>query len=519
MSTRRVALSSFLALSLAGPALSEEPLSAIDWLSDVVATPVVVAPPVIDGVKPADDVATSAVPEPVIQTTLGAPSRDAVGLRPVGVTGLPARFWGTTRSADLAAALMDLRPDLPPPLSDLVRMILLAELDPPLDTSAEAVLFQARVDMLLSLGALEQARALLERAGPTSPALFRRWFDVSLLVGETDDACRDMLAKPNLSPTYPARIFCMARAGAWERAALTLNTAKTLGVISEREDALIARFLDPELFEGEPPLPLPARITPLNFRMHEAIGEPLNPASLPNAFSFTQLSDTVGWKARISAAERLARSGAISPARLLAIYSERKPAASGGVWDRAAAVQGLEAALAGADTAAIAARLRDAVRAMRRAGLEPALASLFGEALIGLQLPGAAGQDATRLMLLSPVYEQAAQSGLPEEFDLHGAVATGDAQALGAALRDDQGATRAAIAAAFTTPGPADEDRALIEAGNLGLASLHAIKRLEDGADADPKALSDGLRTLLHLGFNDAARRLALFVLITGTRA
>lgn len=422
----------------------------------------------------------------------------------------------------LAKAMGDLRPDLPPPLAELMRRVLLAELAPPVDSSSKEILFQARVDELLSLGALDQAKALLDRADPGTAALFRRWFDVSLLTGEEDVACTRMLRQPDLSPTYPARIFCMARAGDWDAANLTLSTAKALGVMTPEEDALMARFLDPELFEREAPLPVPSRVTPLSFRMHEAIGEPLSLSTLPNAFAFAGLSENGGWKPRITAAERLARTGAISSSRLLAIYTERQPAASGGVWDRVDAVQAFDTALAARDPNAVAAQLPDAVRAMRRAGLEPALANMFGEALLSLPLLDTVRSDATRLALLSPAYESAANSDViaANTPSLWRAVARGDVATIAkTAEAGGLDALESAIAAAFTAAGPAPELELLIKDGNLGLATLKAVKMMEDGASADPLALENGLRTLRNLGFADISRRMALHTLITRPRS
>ncbi len=497
---------------------AEEPLSAIDWLSNAVEAPKVVVPPVIPQAKPVDDVSRNATPEAVVTTKLGAPSRDAVGLVPSSVTGLPTRFWGTSSSQSLAAELNNLRPDLPPPLAELIRRVLLAELAPPIDSGSAEVLFLARVDALLALGALDQAKALLDRADPGTVSLFQRWFDASLLIGDEDAACARMLRQPDLSPTYPARIFCMARAGDWTAANLTLSTAKALDAIPLAEDALLARFLDTELFEGEAPLPVPTRVTPLAFRMHEAIGEPLSLSTLPNAFAFAALSENGGWKPRITAAERLARTGAIPPSRLLASYSERQPAASGGVWDRAEAVQAFEVALIARDPNAVATQLPKAVRTMRRAGLEPALAAMFGEALLGLPLPEATRKAATRLMMLSPAYEAAAQADVlaTDTAEIWTAVATGDTAALSRLQQTGHlDAVETAVAAAFTTDEISTPMGALIEGGNLGLATLRSVKMMEDGTSADPKALEDGLRSLRRLGLIDIARRMALFVLIT----
>ena len=50
------------------------------------------------------------------------------------------------------------------------------------------------------------------RAGPETPQLFARWFDVTLLMGQEDAACDRLIAMPHLAPDYGARIFCTARA-------------------------------------------------------------------------------------------------------------------------------------------------------------------------------------------------------------------------------------------------------------------------------------------------------------------
>jgi hypothetical protein len=67
----------------------------------------------------------------------------------------------------------------------------------------EGELFLARLDMLLARGALDPALALMELAGPTDPQVFRRFFDVSLLTGHGDRACRAMDANPDIAPTFP----------------------------------------------------------------------------------------------------------------------------------------------------------------------------------------------------------------------------------------------------------------------------------------------------------------------------
>ncbi|MCY4333801.1 MAG: hypothetical protein OXC60_03910 [Litoreibacter sp.] len=483
------------------------PLSAIGWLSDVVAEPD------LETSDTSNDVARSVTVAPVTTTPLGQTRLDAVGILPRSVTGLPADFWSRSSAQDLVAELRNLRTDLPPPLAQLLTRLLLAELPAPADSTEGAELFLARVDKFLELGALDQAEALLSRAGPSQPSVFGRWFDVSLLTGQEERACDALRQSPEVAPTYAANVFCLARAGDWQGAGKAFEQGRSAGAISEKEGRLLERFLDPELFEGEPLLPIPDRVTPLNFRMHEAIGEALSPAGLPNAFSYAELSERTGWKARIAAAERLARANAIPHQQLFALYNERKPAASGGVWDRVSAIQAFEAALSTSDTKALSFQLPIAMRAMRSAGLEFAFAQSYGTRVASLPLTGDAKQAAFRAGLMSKDYENVAMTSKDAGPRIWTAVAKGLASE---AESDD--ALEAAIASGFKATAPPAQFEPLLEGRRLGEAALKAIGIMADGARTDPGDVERGISVLVQLGLEDLARQTALYMLLTRPR-
>ncbi|MDP3959320.1 MAG: hypothetical protein Q8Q26_04475 [Pseudorhodobacter sp.] len=498
-----------LALTVGLPARAEAPLSAIDWLSQSLATPVAAPPPVEPAVTP------GGVPDDVSVTVLGGPSPDAVGLLPPQATGLPRALWGPGSTITIAARITAARTDALPALQELLITLLLAEADPPPDAGGRGVLLLARIDKLLDLGALEQATALMQASGATTPDLFRRSFDAALLTGTEDRACQVMRASPDLAPTFPARIFCLARAGDWNAAALTLRTAQALGLISAEEDALLSRFLDTALFEGEANLPPPAKLTPLVWRLFEAIGEPLPTGGLPLAFAAAELSDQSGWKAQIEAAERLTHAGAIAPNQLLGLYTARMPAASGGVWDRVAAFQRFDAALTRGDPAAVAETLPLAWARMTEVELEVPFAALYADPLHQLALAGDAGALAFRVMLLSDRYERAALDRTPtDSFEafLIG-LARGSVQGLAA-----PDSMARAIAPAFLTPVPSPEATALLAEHRLGEALLAAIDAIGRGVQGDLRGVTEGLSLLRAVGLEDVARRTALQLLLLERR-
>ncbi|MYM54013.1 hypothetical protein [Thalassovita mangrovi] len=492
-------------------ALAQAPLSAIDWLNDPAPEPLIrpgapsLEPPIAD---------TAVIPE-IDTSPLDDVRADAVGLLPPQMTGLPATLWQSSRSEDLADLIAAQKLSALPAMQTLFYTLLLAEADPPVPAATENLFLQARIDALIDLGAVEAVQALLDRAGAATPALFARWFDATLLTGDEDKACARLVQSPHLSPSYAARVFCTARGGNWATAALTFDTARALGILTDQEEVLLLHFLDPELVEGEPLPHPPVRPTPLIFRLREAIGEPMPTAPLPRAFSVSDLRGTAGWKAQIAAAERLAQTGALAENRLLGIYSERQPAASGGIWDRVDAVQRFDIALRARDPGMVAKTLPKAVTAMKVARLEVPFAKLYADTLLQLPLSGDAAEMAYRLALLSPQYEAAAQR-YGETFAgtrFLTELAQGNPQQASASTD-----TERAIAEGFAATEMPAMFRADIAAGRLGEVILRAMLRYERAVRGEIDQLPIALATFRAVGLEDAARRAALHFLLLERR-
>ena len=509
----------------------KKPLSAIDWLSQPVTAPAETVVPKADDPSPgptakpkpklneAPVTKDGGLPAAVTTSVLGGPSPDAVGILTPAETGFPHALWGMGLTDEAAAALTRANPVGLPALQSLLITILLAEALPPADAGDEGRLLMARIDKLLALGALEQAQALLDAALPARTAeLFRRSFDVALLTGNEDRACAALVETPDLSPTLPTRVFCMAREGDWSSAALTLRTAQALGHVTATEDALLSRFLDPDLFEADPVPQPPKPVTPLIWRIYEAVGEPLPTATLPLAFAHADLSERAGWKSQVEAAERLARAGAISPNLLLGLFSQREPAASGGVWDRVDAFQRFDAALQAGDLTAVEQRLPLAFARMMDAELEVPFATLFAEKLAGLALTGDSARIAYDLGLLSPEFARLSKSRHAPD-DLRGRFLAGLAGGNVSGMVPPDSMARAIQPAFDGTDMILSEDAALLlEQNRIGEALLLAMARIEVGLHGELAKLAEGLALLRQLGLEDTARRTALELMLLERR-
>jgi hypothetical protein len=207
--------------------------------------------------------------------------------------------------------------------------------------------------------------------------------------------------------------------------------------------------------------------------------------------------------------------GAIAPNQLLGLYTERDPAASGGVWDRVAVFQDFDAALAAHDPLRVTATLAPAWAAMEAAQLEVPFAALYGEKLATVALQGDAARIAFRVGLLSPAYERLAAGRITTdvaEVFLKG-LAKGSVEGLVAP--DSLGR---AIAPAFVLAEPSPAALKMLDEGRLGEAILMAIDQVSMGVQGELRGVTDGLALLRHVGLEDVARRTALQLMLLERR-
>lgn len=478
-----------------------DPLSAIDWLSETLAIPQEVAPEIPQ---------TGISIEQIETTKLSDVQKDTVGILPSSVSGIPSDFWGDSAVNRLAAFIRNAPTGQLPEITALWRRIILAEIDPPIGMEEKNTLLLARLDTLLTSGNLDPAEALLKAADPNNPQLFRRWFDVSVLSQRAANACERMVFTPSFAPTLQARVFCLARAGDWPAATITLNTGKVLGEITEDEATLLGMFLDPDLYEGEPAPPIPAILTPLTFVMREALALPRPSQSLPLAFLHMDLQNKAGWRQRITSAERLARERAIPSIALLDLYMEGAASASGGVWDRVRAVQDLDAALNDNDDNTLSDALIKTHNALAPLGLQSALSDWFAPALEGRNLTPQAKRIGLELAILNPnaydlVFdfasteqnEQFVVSVLNDRFDV-----------------PSKGKLQQAIFNALAGFSPKTVLHQTVDNGRVGEAVLSALTLMRDGPAADVGDIEVALSVLAYSGFRSEAKRISTQLLL-----
>ncbi len=435
---------------------------------------------------------------------------DAVGLFPAESVGIDADFWGQSSAETLAPLIARFDTNALASVKALKMRIILAELDPPETRQDRSEILVARLDYLIAAGALEQAEALLHLANASEPELYKRWFDVGLLSQRAERVCQATLQNMELAPSYAHRVFCLARDGRWFDAALTLKVAQTLDLIDARDVELLQRFLDPELFHSAPP-PLTAdRLTPLRFVLYEALGEPRTIGTLPLAYLHADLQNRVAWRDRLEATERLVQSQAFGPGMLDFLYTEAKPAASGGIWDRVSAYQKLRQALLEKDTAHLDEALSDAMAVFSDTGLLYALAKQLAPLWNGMEF-AAASADLHFLLsamaadgLATPTLPSSGSDTLVFISDILTNAATANPKSpLQSAIKRGLTEERQTL----TLNGFATER-------HKGESVLRALELLEVGGTNNPANVEQVLAVLSNAGLRRDARAIAVEILV-----
>lgn len=499
---------------ISSAALAQTPLSAIDWLSESIKDP-----PEFNVPPDSTPLIAPILPDIFVKKGLDPVSPDAIGFLSPTLTGFSADLWGDMPATDIVELLSNFPNGGVPEAKNLFRRILLAQVNPAPDDRQDGLVLMARVDWLMKIGALDAAEALIALAPVSNAAIFQRKFEIALLTDRTAAVCETLKNTPTISSDLSTRVYCLARGGDWNAAAITLSLGGAIGAIDPaREEALI-RFLDPELFEDAPDPEAPEPLGVMDFVLREAVLLPRPHGLMPLPYLYRDIGDRAPLRAKIEASERLVIAGSLPSNLLFAAYREGKAAASGGVWGRANAIQSLDNALAGGDDIEIAETVDEAYRALADAHLLHALAEEFAEMLS--ELPYSPKMSASRLQMLDLMYF----ANISNTHWSEGAVLDQNRQLAKAIVElsplvEDPASSALLKSIVNGLEGDAPDNQTAkqllnqLEQGQQGQVILASLRLLANGALADPEGVRTALYVLGAAGQSAVARRIAVQILL-----
>lgn len=503
----RLILLTIFSLSLSTPLFAQAPLSAIEWLSESIKhPPEFTIPPAEDHLVPPTFMDITVV------TGLSPVSSDAIGLLSPELTGFSADLWGDMRAIEIATMVAEFQNEGLPEAKNLFRRILLAQTNPAMDDTQSGLILQSRIQKLFEIGALDAAEALVTLDTGSNPELFAQMFDIAILTQRTIEVCKILQKTPAISDDLSTRVYCLARSGDWNAAAITLSLAGTIGEIDPAREEMLIRFLDPELFVEEPDPAIPDPLTVMDFVLREAVFLPRPAGHLPLPYLYRDIGSRAPQRAKMEASERLVKAGSMPSDLLFDAYREGKAAVSGGVWGRANAVQELDAALAENNEGAVLLAVENAVELFAINGLTTALAQEFAGQLAGV----AHGNTVNELLLLNAISVVDGAQIAPNSPSQELALAILDPTLEPPKINGN--AMLNAIANGLWSDAPDTPTANLLAetlaSGRQGAAILSALELLANGALSDPESIRAGLYTLREAGQEDAAKRLAIQILL-----
>ena len=490
----------FYSLLLGSQLAAQSPLSAIDWLSEENSKEQrSILEIKTKDVKKTNDIQVS---------TLDSNEQQSIGLLPIYVTGIPSTIWRNSSFDDLEYSFKTMPTFSYSPIQELMYSLLLAEARPPLNEPTRYAFLEIRLEKLLDYGAVDPAIALIERASPVPEKMISLLFDISLLSSNNLPICEPVLQNTKNRDLQAELIYCYARKGDWLTAHLILKTEEVLGELSPHEVSLLDRYLEVDFnVDLHALLPPPETITPLEYRLYEAIGEPISAEYLPIQYSQSDLSGENGWRAQVIAAERLSSTGAIPENQILGIYTSRSSGVSGGIWERVKVVNDLDTALVARED--FEQYFQDAWKVFKQANQLTLFAKLFGLRVFDENISPKSKEIAANLLLLTNNF--AITDSYWDPSDIRFGLTTGDFSQVN--VSDE---TEKIILQIFTEPSMPFLFEQKLNQGKLGEVILNALLQFEMGIEGNLKDLSESLSTLNLIGLETTARRAALTHLVLG---
>ncbi len=290
--------------------------------------------------EPAPETAAPAgnglLPLPVASDALGAVDPDSLGVLSADAGGFGPDLWDGVDRAQVRALLADMPGRYRnAALRGIAQRLLLTAAPAPAAGPNGAPdapgLLQLRLDALMAMGAVDDARRLLDTVpqGRMDAALIALRIDLMLLANTLDDACALTSQELERHPTPPLRraaILCQARSGQTAASAFGLTLLRDEGLTDPYFAALIGRIGDP----AAAPVAVdeavtPASLTPLHLAAMRTAGA-APPATVleiaaPAVLASLATSGPGAPADRLAAGMRAAAMGALDSDALASLFA------------------------------------------------------------------------------------------------------------------------------------------------------------------------------------------------------
>ena len=480
----------------------EQPLSAIDWLTDLYLR-IEEEPNLLNPSIEVNSAFSTAQPTNLNATT---GSISVAKKKPLDLSKI---FIKKSSFENLSKMISQIDNDIPPPLLSLFYKILSTHYTEAFEEDSDHQLLKAQIDKLLNFGAVNKAKFILDHEKINSNYFFDRWFSINLITYTEQELCKSSISKQYHLSKYKEKIFCLAILKNIKTAKLTLTGLEALEVISLRDEVLLYNLLHPDMDLLSNYENLESNITPLDYRIYKHIGKKLSLKKLPKMYHYSTLLGEPIWEVKISATEGLVKTGAVKFEKLISAYLEVPAEATGELSKRARLTINLEKNLKLQPTANTTTEFTKLFRELQKVGLESAAIRHYSNDLLNLVNSEKNSNKVLKFLLksadlntlrklknikkLTPIY-RALIFDTPLKRKPNSKIAH-------ALLNASQ---QKLVPIVFEE---------LVAEGKYGDAILSSILLLSGENLKDPKNLEEGIGLLNFMGLNELARETSIYLL------
>lgn len=286
---------------------NKDPISAIDWLTEIHTSP-------RDKPQKKQDYPKEfSISAPKVALAKHKENRPPINLDQI--------YDGNIDVDSLRDLYKEVSFDLPPSILELFYKTLIVRSTKYLKNDQYDQVLFLRLQKLFEFGAIPQIMTLLDNIDLNNKFLFKIWLDTQILSYSDTEACTKILGK-NLSIfDYKTRIYCLEQSGNKKAAILTLKAVESLNLLPLIDEINLHKFLYSlgdkryQISSGLAP------VDPINYRIHKDIGNSFLKQDLSLPYYFPEISNNTNNLQKIEYVEDLVKSGAMSYDQLHALYS------------------------------------------------------------------------------------------------------------------------------------------------------------------------------------------------------
>ena len=413
---------------------------------------------------------------------------------------LPYYYWSWSDTEDISKKINGISLNSNPLIRNLFTAVLISEM--PVDLNS------IRLNKLIELGKFKEAQLFINVNDPTLKISSDPQFIINIIRGNDTLACAQYKKTESITPSLKKKLYCLTYENEMQQAKVIFETANILNFTNAYDTEILKILLSNKL---KTPIFIQKKgyiLSALDYVIlakKEAISDDI---IIPITFLSYDFNQSINFRKKLIASEKLAKIGIISANQLFQLYKNGVIDKNYGVGlkERILVINSLEKSINSNDPVQIKKFLTKGFSDFEKIGLSNQFCNYYKDHILKQQGLGWKTPISIKMNLLTGDYSKITNKiSINSNFIPAQSIAKNDYSKLG-----NISAFEESIISAIRDPIYKEENIILIEQGRIGEVILSSISHLTIKTGNINTNIKNGLRGLMQTGLEKTAKLIAI---------